>query len=77
MSRRLRIEEEKIQQLKDELQDEEDKMKLMQEKIFGPLVWRRFQNGIKVEDLQESRFNDAVDLIMVGKFRCRLNSCLV
>ncbi|KAH1013446.1 uncharacterized protein LOC109538683 isoform X2 [Dendroctonus ponderosae] len=64
MSRRLRIEEEKVKQLKDELQDEEDKMKLMQEKIFGPLVWRRFQNGIKVEDLQENRFNDAVDLIM-------------
>ncbi|XP_050306616.1 uncharacterized protein LOC126743533 [Anthonomus grandis grandis] len=64
MSRRLRIEEEKVKALKDELQEEEDKLKLMQERIFGPLIWRRFQNGIKIMDLQEPNFREAIDLIL-------------
>ncbi|XP_030766679.1 uncharacterized protein LOC115890552 [Sitophilus oryzae] len=64
MSRRLRIEEEKLKQLKDELQEEEDKLKLQLERIFGPLVWRRLQNGIKIQDLQEKHFQEAVDLIL-------------
>ncbi|KAF7269614.1 uncharacterized protein LOC143202490 [Rhynchophorus ferrugineus] len=64
MSRRLRIEEEKAKQLKDELQEEEDKIKLQQERIFGPLVWRRLQNGIKIQDLQELYFEKAIDLVL-------------
>lgn len=63
MSRR--VEEEKAKQLKDEMQEEEDRMNLLQENIFGPLVWRRFQNGIRIEDIQENHFKEAIDLIMV------------
>ncbi|CAG9768328.1 unnamed protein product [Ceutorhynchus assimilis] len=64
MSRRFRDEEEKLRALKDELQEEEDKMKLMTEKIFSPLIWRRYQNGIKIKDLQENRFYEVIEMIL-------------
>ncbi|KAL1491256.1 hypothetical protein ABEB36_011877 [Hypothenemus hampei] len=64
MSRRLRIEEQRARQLKDEMQEEDDKIKLQQERIFGPVIWRRFQNGIKIQDLQKILFSDVINLIL-------------
>ncbi|XP_060518415.1 uncharacterized protein LOC132697139 [Cylas formicarius] len=64
MSRRMRLEEERLQLLKEELQEEEDKIKLMQEKIFAPLVWRRLGSGIKIQDLKSNYYEDAVAIIL-------------
>lgn len=63
MSRRFRVEEEKAQQLNQDLQEEEDKIKLQKARIFGPIVWARLDNGIRIEDLKPKYFEDTLDMI--------------
>lgn len=63
MSRRYRLEEEKALQLTQDLIEEEDKLKLQMKKIFGPIIWRRISEGIRIQDLQEDHFEETLDLI--------------
>ncbi|KAJ8950493.1 hypothetical protein NQ318_015237 [Aromia moschata] len=62
MSKRLRLEEEKAKQLLLE-QDEVDKLQILHEKIFGPLVWRRLQSGMRIQDLNSEYYEEVLDLI--------------
>ncbi|CAH1990579.1 unnamed protein product [Acanthoscelides obtectus] len=63
MSRKYRQEEEKAKQLSSELQEEEDKLKLQKERIFGPIVWKRLAYGIRIQDLHAMYFEPLLDII--------------
>lgn len=63
MSKRYRIEVEKAQQLTQEVQQEEDKMKLQKERIFGAIIWRRIFEGIKIQDLKPNLYEETLDMI--------------
>lgn len=64
MSRRYRLEQERAQQLTQELQEEEDKIKLQKDKIFGPIIWRRISEGIRIQDLQSDYYEETLDIII-------------
>lgn len=63
MSRKYRLEQERSQQLHQDLQEEEDKLKLQKDRIFGPIIWRRISEGIKIQDLKPDRYEDTLDMI--------------
>ncbi|KAJ8984082.1 hypothetical protein NQ317_006581 [Molorchus minor] len=62
MSRRLREEEERARQALLE-QDEVDKLQVLHEQIFGPLVWRRLPSGIRIQDLKSDHYDEVLDII--------------
>lgn len=65
MSRRARLEEEKLKQLNDELKGEEDKIKLQKERIYAPIIWKRLTSGIRIEDLKQKYFEQALKIVEV------------
>ena len=42
----------------------------LQERIKAPLVWARLTVGVRIEDLQEKRFPEAVQLLRVTFNHC-------
>lgn len=64
MSRRYRLEQEKAQQLTHDLQEEEDKIKLQKERIFGPIIWRRISEGIRIQDLKSIHYQHVLNMIL-------------
>lgn len=65
MSRRFRLEEEKAKNIKQDVEEEEDKLKLQRERIFAPVVWQRLASGFRIEDLKENRHEEVLEMIKV------------
>lgn len=65
MSRRLRVENERLQQLKDEEREEEDKLNLIRKRMYAPIVWTRLTSGFQIVDIQEQYFSEVLDIIKV------------
>lgn len=65
MSKRLRLENERVAAIKDEEREEEDKLKLIKERIYAPITWKRMSIGIRIMDIKEERFQDALNFISV------------
>ncbi|XP_017785361.1 PREDICTED: uncharacterized protein LOC108568666 [Nicrophorus vespilloides] len=63
MSKRLRLEHDYAEQLRQEAEEEDDKLKKQQERIFAPITWARFHNGFRIIDLKEKHFGDVIELI--------------
>lgn len=66
MSRRARLEEEKLRQLNDELQEEENRIKAQKERIYAPIVWKRLGSGIRIQDLKPDYFDQVLHIIEVS-----------
>lgn len=66
MSKRLRVEADRAKQLATDVQDEEDKIKLLKERIFAAIVWRRLTSGIKIQDLKANYFDDVLKIVEVS-----------
>ena len=65
MSRKLRVETERLQQLKDEEKEEEDKLNLIRKRMYAPIVWTRLTSGFQIVDVQEQYFPVVLDMIKV------------
>lgn len=65
MSRRYRIEEQKSKQVEQEVEQEEDKIKLQKERIYAPVVWQRLATGFRIEDLKEDRHDEVLQMFRV------------
>ncbi|GJQ83840.1 hypothetical protein Trydic_g5698 [Trypoxylus dichotomus] len=64
MSKRLRLENERVAAIKDEEREEEDKLKLMKERIYAPIIWKRMPGGICIMDIKEGDFPEVSDFLM-------------
>lgn len=65
MSRRYRLELDKAKQFEQEVEQEEDKIKLQRERIYAPVIWQRLATGFRIEDLKENRFDEVLDMFQV------------
>lgn len=63
MSKRYRLELERTQNLKQEVEEEEDKLKLQRQRIFAPVIWQRLASGYRIEDLKENKHEEVLDMI--------------
>lgn len=66
MSRRFRLEFEKGKQVEQELEQEEDKLKLQRERIYAPVIWQRLATGFRIEDLKENRYDEVLEMFKVS-----------
>jgi hypothetical protein len=66
MSRRARLEEEKLRQLNEELEEEENRIKAQKERIYAPVVWKRLGSGIRIQDLKPVYYDQVLQIIEVG-----------
>lgn len=66
MSRRYRQELEKAKNVNKEVEEEKDKIKLLREKIYAPVIWQRLGTGFRIEDLKENRYEEVVNMIKVS-----------
>lgn len=48
---------------KTEAETEIEKMKILEERIKAPSIWCRLPCGIRFEDLQDTRYDDAAQLL--------------
>lgn len=48
-----------------DLEEEEGKLKLQQERIHGPIVWRRLTSGFRIQDLKPKYYEEVLDMIEV------------
>ncbi|KAI4464211.1 n-acetyltransferase-related [Holotrichia oblita] len=64
MSKRLRLENERVAAIKDEEREEEDKLKLIKERIYAPITWKRMPIGICIRDIKENDFQDVIDFLL-------------
>ncbi|KAF2901294.1 hypothetical protein ILUMI_04892 [Ignelater luminosus] len=62
MSRKLRKEEEKFKQLKEEEEEVEDKYEVQMRRIYSPLVWHKTESGFSFQDLKEDHFNEVIQM---------------
>lgn len=65
MSRRLRKEEEKFKQIKEEEEEVVDKYEVQMKRIYSPLVWHKTATGFSVQDLKEDHFNEVIEMFKV------------
>lgn len=77
MSRRLRNEEEALKRLQEEKDDEKDAQKQFMESLYAPIIWQRFTNGIKIQDLREPFFDTVLKFIEVGFLITKCQKCLL
>jgi hypothetical protein len=63
MSRRARLEEEKLRQLNEELEEEENRIKAQKERIYAPVVWKRLGSGIRIQDLKPVYYDQVLQII--------------
>lgn len=68
MSRRYRLEIEKTKQIEQEVEQEEDKIKLQRERIYAPVIWQRLATGFRIEDLKENRYEEVLDMFKVNAY---------
>lgn len=68
MSRRYRLELEKTKQIEQEVEQEEDKIKLQRERIYAPVIWQRLATGFRIEDLKENRYDEVLEMFKVISF---------
>lgn len=61
----MRLENERVAAIKDEEREEEDKLKLMKERIYAPIVWKRMVIGICIMDIKENQFQNVLDFLAV------------
>lgn len=66
MSRRYRLELDKGKQVEQELEQEEDKLKLQRERIYAPVIWQRLAIGFRIEDLKENRYDEVLEMFKVN-----------
>lgn len=66
MSRRYRLELEKTKQIEQEVEQEEDKIKLQRERVYAPVIWQRLATGYRIEDLKENRYEEVLDMFKVN-----------
>lgn len=65
MSKRYRLELERAKNLKQEVEEEEDKLKSERIRIYAPVLWQRLASGFRIEDLKEDRHEEVLDMIKV------------
>lgn len=66
MSRRYRLELERAKDVEREADEEEDKLKLQRQRIYAPVIWQRLASGYRIEDLQENRYEEALNIFKVS-----------
>lgn len=49
--------------LVDDEPTEEDKANELEARIKAPIVWVKLENGIRIEDLQEKRYDEAITIL--------------
>lgn len=49
--------------LVDDEPTEEDKANELEARIKAPIVWARLENEVRIEDLQEKRYDEAVAIL--------------
>nr|XP_022919199.1 uncharacterized protein LOC111428034 [Onthophagus taurus]XP_022919200.1 uncharacterized protein LOC111428034 [Onthophagus taurus] len=62
MSLRLRLENERMLQVKEE-EVIEDKLKILKERMYAPVIWRELEDDIKIIDLKEERYAEVLEMI--------------
>ncbi|RZC41392.1 hypothetical protein BDFB_014961, partial [Asbolus verrucosus] len=69
MSRRARLEEEKLKHLNEELEEEENRIKAQKERIYAPIIWQRLGSGIRIQDLKPAHYDQVLDIIQECYFQ--------